>query len=121
MLFRSEAFTNLANYRIQLEQYYQDNRIYGNTATSAACGTATTTALTAANVGGEAKYFDYSCSITTGTNSQNYTITATGKTGSNVAGYTYTLTDSGAKATTQFAGSTATVSCWATKSTSDCS
>ena len=42
-------------------------------------------------------------------------------TPTNANGYTYTLSDSGAKGTTQFAGATATSACWAIKSASDCS
>ncbi len=32
-----EAFTNLANYRIQMEPYYQDNRRYTATTASTTC------------------------------------------------------------------------------------
>jgi len=109
-----EAFTNLANQRIRLEQFYQDNRAYGPTAATT-CGNASANALVVA----DSKYFDYTC--TTSNSGQNYTITATGKSGSTVNGYTYTLGDSGAKGTTQFAGATATAACWAVKSASDCS
>jgi type IV pilus assembly protein PilE len=112
-----EAFTNLAAFRIKLEQYYQDNRAFGDTATDF-CGTATANALTSTVLGGEVKYFTYSC--TTSNSGQNYTITATGA-GGNVTGYDYTLNDAGTKATTQFAGATATATCWASKSLDDCS
>ncbi len=115
-----EAFTNLANYRIKLEQYYQDNRAFAATATATACGGAAATTLTSTELSGEIKYFDYSCSIPSGSAGQAYTITATGKTGSSLEGYVYTLSDSGAKATTKFAGATTTTSCWATKSASEC-
>lgn len=107
-----EAFTNLASQRVRLEQYYQDNRAYGPTAATT-CGNAAANALVIA----DNKYFDYSC--TTSNSGQNYTITATGK--GTVNGYAYTLSDSGAKGTTQYAGATATASCWAIKSASDCS
>lgn len=107
-----EAFSNLANQRVRLEQYYQDNRAYGPTAATT-CGNAAANALVIA----DNKYFDYSC--TTSNSGQNYTITATGK--GTVNGYAYTLNDSGAKGTTQYAGSTSTATCWAVKSASDCS
>ncbi len=116
-----EAFSNLANYRIKLEQYYQDNRAYASSLTAATCGGAAAATLTSTELSGEIKYFDYSCSITNGSNGQNYTVTATGKTGTNLAGYAYTMTDAGTKGTTKFAGATVAVTCWATKSTSDCS
>lgn len=109
-----EAFSNLANQRIRLEQFYQDNRAYGPVAGNT-CGAAAANALVIA----DSKYFDYSC--TTSNNGQNYTLTATGKTGLSASGYAYTLDDSGAKGTTAFAGSTTTSACWAVKSASDCS
>lgn len=112
-----EAFTNLAAYRIKLEQYYQDNRAYGDTATNF-CGTATANALTSTQLG-DVKYFTYDC--TTSNTGQNYTITATGATGTSTAGYTYTLDDAGNKGTSSFAGATATANCWASKSLDDCS
>lgn len=109
-----EAFTNLANQRIRLEQFYQDNRAYGPTAATT-CGTAAANALVIA----DSKYFDYSC--TTASSAQNYTLTATGKNGTTANGFTYTIDDAGTKGTTKFAGSTVTSSCWAVKSASDCS
>jgi type IV pilus assembly protein PilE len=109
-----EAFTNLADQRIRLEQYYQDNRSYGPASGSTCFGTGNS-AITITG----SRYFTYSCA-TTGSG-QAYTITATGVTGSATAGYAYTLTDSGARATTSYAGSTVTTSCWAIKSSTDCS
>jgi type IV pilus assembly protein PilE len=112
-----EAFTTLADQRIKLEQYYQDNRSYGPTTTTNCMGAASA-ALTITG----ASNFTFSC-VTTTVNSvasQGYTLTATGATGTATAGYTYTLTDSGAKATTQFAGATATATCWAVKSATTC-
>ena len=112
-----EAFTNLADQRIKLEQYYQDNRNYGLTKF---CFANTSTAVSITG----SKYFTYSCTTDktiTGASAdgQGYVFTATG-TGS-TAGYTYTLNEAGTKATTTFANATVTgVTCWAVKSTSDC-
>jgi type IV pilus assembly protein PilE len=113
-----EAFTNLADQRIRLEQYYQDNRNYGPT-TGTNCMGASSAALTVSG----STYFTYSCVTSTVSSvaSQGYTLTATGVTGSATDGYIYTLTDSGAKATTKFAGTTATATCWAVRSATDCS
>jgi type IV pilus assembly protein PilE len=113
-----EAFTNLADQRIRLEQFYQDNRSYG-TGTGTDCLGLSSATLTITG----STYFTYSCATTT-VNSvagQGYTLTATGVTGTPTAGYVYTLTDSGAKATTKFDGADATASCWATRSATDCS
>lgn len=108
-----EAFSNLADQRIRLEQFYQDNRRYGPSAATTCRGAADNVL----DLEGD-KYFEINC--TTSNSGQNYTLTATGRTGGTTDGYTYTLTDSGAKATTQFSGSTVTSSCWAIKSASDC-
>ena len=108
------AVTTLADLRIRLEQHYQDNRAYGPAAATT-CRNEGNNALT---ISGN-KYFDIDC--TTSNSGQNYTLTATGKTGSVVAGYEYTLNDTGAKGTTQYAGQAVTSSCWALKSASDCS
>lgn len=113
-----EAFTYLADYRIKLEQYYQDNRSYGNAGgTTCANGTGAPSWNTFAPA--EAKYFTFTCALGSGTDNQTYTLTATGKTGTRVNGYTYTLTSAGARATTQFKGATVTKACWAVKA-GDC-
>lgn len=112
-----EAFTNLAQFRIRLEQYYQDNRRYAPAADATACGAAAATALTSAEIG-DAKYFDYTCEPSD--SAQAYLLTATGK--GIASGFTYTLNERGAKATTEFKGAATTgVACWALKSTGDCS
>lgn len=108
-----EAFTNLANTRIQLEQFYQDNRTYQGG--SGFCGNNTAAAFTPT----DHTYFTYSCALTNA--GQNYTITATGAASTATAGYTYTIDDQGNKQTTSFGGSSVTLTCWASKSTSDCS
>jgi type IV pilus assembly protein PilE len=109
-----EAFGNLAAFRLRMEQYYQDNRSYANTTTAAACGSSTTEALnTAAKLGGEIKYFTYSCS--TADSGQSYVITATGSSGQ-ATGNVYTLNQNGDRATTKFKGETSTATCWLSSS-----
>ena len=98
---QSEAFTNLSAARIAMEQYYQDNRNYGSSGTT--CGATLPTGT----------YFTYTCA--TASSAQAYTLTATGKTSTRVNGYVYTTNESGAKATTTFAGSAVTKSCWLSK------
>lgn len=113
-----EAFTNLSNYRIRLEQYYQDNRAYASSTAATTCGGAAATTLTSGELGGDIKYFTYTCSPAS--SGQTYTVTATGASGQ-ATGFTYTVTNAGIKATTKFKGETVTgVSCWAVKSSSDC-
>lgn len=98
-----EAATYLADYRVKLEQYYQDNRAYS---TDGKCGTGAAWADFAPK---EAKYFSFGCA-TAGTY-QSFTLTATGSAGQ-ASGHTYTLTHDGTKGTTSFKGSTTSKSCW---------
>ncbi|MFN4063200.1 prepilin-type N-terminal cleavage/methylation domain-containing protein [Aquabacterium fontiphilum] len=113
-----EAFTNLANYRIRMEQYYQDNRRYTEGAAANTCRGAAAEELTAAELGGATQFFTYSC--VPSDNGQAYILTATGS-GGNTNGYTYTINQDGARATTVFAGTAVNnVTCWASKSTSAC-
>lgn len=105
----TEAYTNLANLRIQLEQYYQDNRNYGSTAT--VCGIAMPTA----------SYFTYSCNWGAGGTNQFFTITATGVTTTNTNGFTFTIDQNNNKATTTApTGWSTNASCWVTKPGGTC-
>lgn len=105
----AEASTDLANFRVQMEQYYQDNRSYA--ATSGGCGVANPTG----------KYFTYTCVIGTTTDSYTATATSNPNTGlGNSGDYTYTVDSSNNQNTTKFAGSTVAYSCWITKSGDSC-
>ena len=105
-----EAPSNLANFRVQMEQFYQDNRNYGTA--NGACGVAVPTN----------KYFTYTCVV--GTTNQTYTATAQSKAnvGLGVANaFTYTLTETNAKATTKFDNVTQTGKpCWLTSKADSC-
>lgn len=90
-----EATSGLANKRVQLEQFFQDNRSYDG---SSACDSDSTTS----------QYFDFQCTVETDT---TYTLQATGK--GSTAGFTYTIDQNNAKATTAVPGGwTANASCW---------
>lgn len=105
-----EAFTNLSSFRIRLEQFYQDNKRYGDATT---CAGAAATQLTATELHGEVKYFTYTCaSVADGS---TYTITATGSAGQ-ATGHIYTLNQDGNRATTRFKGETSTATCWLSSS-----
>ena len=87
-----EAFANLSDYRVRMEQFYQDNRTYAN---GANCGAA---AFPAGNV----KYFGYTCVLNTTAGApagQSYTMTALGSSGG-VTGFTYTINEKNVRATT---------------------
>jgi type IV pilus assembly protein PilE len=96
-----DAFSNLSSFRLQMEQYYQDNGSYG----SSACGVSMAAS----------KYFSYQCASANA--GQNYTITATGNgTGGVTSGYVYTITDANVQSTTGYPGATIGLpqACWLT-------
>lgn len=98
-----DATSNLANKRIQMEQFFQDNRSY-------AAGTACDADATSS------KYFDFSC---TGLSATAYTLQAVGKAA--MTGFTYTINQQNAKATTVVPTGWATSSqCWVTKKDGSC-
>lgn len=108
-----EAFGNLADFRIKMEQYYQDNRSYGTSST--VCANVNPPAW-ANFVPSNQKYFTYTCTpsnLVSGTY-QGYTITATGSSGRAV-GHAYTINSANAQATTTYKGSAVTKTCWLSK------
>ncbi|MBT9523219.1 MAG: prepilin-type N-terminal cleavage/methylation domain-containing protein [Dechloromonas sp.] len=90
-----EAFSELANWRVRMEQFYQDNRNYGG----GGCGVASP-----APADGK---FNYGC-VTDG---QTYTLTATGSVNP-ASGHAYTVNQANQKATTSFKGSSSGAQCW---------
>jgi type IV pilus assembly protein PilE len=100
-----EAFTQLADYRVKMEQYYQDNRNYGAAACADVAGAPTWANFAPTN----AKYFGYACALTNA--GQGYTITATGSA-ARAIGHVYTVNHSNAQATTTFKGAGVTKACW---------
>ncbi|PWB60209.1 MAG: pilus assembly protein PilE [Nitrosomonadales bacterium] len=95
-----EATTTLADNRVMLEQYFQDNRTYVGATL---------------NTGGT-KYFTYA--FTAGPTANAYTITATGAGAYDMSGYSYTIDQSNAK--TSNAGGTVGADCWLTKHGGSC-
>lgn len=111
-----EAFTNLADLRVKMEQYYQDNRNYGNTGGTVCANTAINPPSWNTFAPAGARYFSYGCVLTgsTGTGNQSYTLTATGSSGRAV-GHTYTITQDNVQSTTVFKGGSVTKPCWLVK------
>lgn len=104
-----EATSALAGMRINLEQYYQDNRNYGSTA--GACGVANPSSQS----------FTYSCDWGAGGTDQSYTVTATGGAGRGMDGFVYTIDQAGARTSTMPAKwGGATANCWVTQKGSGC-
>jgi type IV pilus assembly protein PilE len=104
-----EATNLLSVSRVQLEQYYQDNKNYGSTAT--ACGN---------NVGtltGDS--FNFSCNWGDNGTSQGFLITATGKNAMN--GFQFTVDQDNARKTVEFSGaSNLPKDCWIYTSGDSC-
>jgi len=95
-----EATSNLALKRVQMEQWFQDNRTYVG---APGCAADTTTS----------QYFDFSCTVQTAT---AYTIQALGK--DSMLGFTYTIDQSNVKTTAAVPSGWSQHSpntCWVTK------
>ncbi len=99
-----EAFAELANLRIRLEQYYQDNRNYGTNG----CGDG----VPAVNFNIPGR-FGYVCALANvnGVPGQAYTLTATGAR-ERALGHEYTLNQANARTTTAFKGAAVNRACW---------
>jgi prepilin-type N-terminal cleavage/methylation domain-containing protein len=80
-----EATNALAEYRVRMEQFYQDNRSYNNAGGN--CGAAVPAGL---------QNFAVTCATANG--GQTYTATATGA--GNTAGFVYTINQANVRATT---------------------
>ncbi len=107
----TEATSNLADMRVKLEQYFQDNRTYVG-----ACAAGTTAPLPTG-----AKYFTYTCPAAALT-ATTFTVQADGVAGQGMGGFVYTVDQNNTKATTITAGSaaaaagwTGNATCWVTK------
>lgn len=101
----ADATSALSRDRVQLEQFYQDNRRYSTAVGSAVCGGTRPTS----------NYFTITC-VATDPNPQTYTLTATGINSMN--GFTYTVDQSNTKTSTTSWGNSA--NCWVTKKGGTC-
>lgn len=98
-----DATSNLATKRVQLEQFFQDNRTYAG---APACTADTTSS----------QYFDFSCTVQTAT---AYTVQALGK--ATMLGFTYTIDQNNSKVTVAVPTGWATnATCWVTKKGGAC-
>lgn len=104
----------LADYRVKLEQYYQDNRNYGPVA-GGACGAAPPTSAQTVS-----RAFSYAC-VVGAAPADTYIVTASNVAGAGLgaaADYVYTLNEQNARATTKFKGAASTATCWLIRSAS---
>ena len=104
-----DAASTLAQLRVGLEQYYQDNRNYdaAPNAPAGACGGADVAAS-------NSKYFTYSCA--TSDSGQAFTVIATGTAAGGTAGFAFSVDQGNNRKTTALPSDwgTAPVSCWIT-------
>ena len=93
-----DATSNLANKRVQVEQFFQDNQTYAG---ATACTADTTSS----------QYFNFSCPVLT---AATFTLRALGK--GSMTGFTYTVDQNNTKVTVAVpAGWTTAANCWVTK------
>lgn len=103
-----EAFTGLADFRIKMEQYYQDSRNYGGSACADGANAPSWNSFRPVG----ATRFTFSCAPSD--SGQGYLLTATGNSGP-ALGHTYTLDHNNRKATTLFKGASSSAICWLSK------
>jgi type IV pilus assembly protein PilE len=105
-----EAFSAMADYRVKMEQYFQDYKNYGTTA-AGACANGTNAPAWNNFAPTSAKYFNFSC-VTSVT---GYVLTATGRAGK-ATGHVYTVNEGNLQRTTMFKGAAVTdKNCWLVK------
>lgn len=100
----TDAVAVLSDYRVRMEQYYQDKRNYGAAGDDIACPVAAITS----------KYATYTCTIV-GAPSTSYTVKATsigGLLGNADGDYTFAINEANTKSTSKFKGASVTKSCW---------
>ena len=99
------ATSNLATKRVQMEQFFQDNRTYVGAPVCADDSTSS-------------EFFTFSCAANVGP-PPTYTITATGK--GSMSGFIYTINQNNDRATTGAgSGWTSNGACWVTKKDGTC-
>jgi type IV pilus assembly protein PilE len=119
----TEAHGQLADLRVKMEQYYQDNRRYSTTTGGGTCGLGATPATQ------QTKYFTYGCasSSATAAGDQQFVLTATGVTAQGLEGISFTVNHANARTTAVTSGSVmankgyaASGTCWVLKKPSQC-
>jgi type IV pilus assembly protein PilE len=104
----AEATSVLAVWRVNMEQWYQNNRRYSD-AGDTVCGAA---ALASPS-------FTYTCTLGVGTNAnQRFLVTAAGA--ASMTGYTFTVDHDNVQQTTAFPGATVPANCWLKRASDTC-
>ena len=107
----TEAFTTLAEFRVRMEQFYQDNRKYDGGGLNG-CGAAAPTGT---------KYFTWICAPGAPLPAQTYTVTATGIANQGLTGFVYTINQANAKTSPLTApGWIPSTTCWVRRKDGAC-
>lgn len=109
----TEAHNGLSAYRVSMEQYYQDNRAYVDTA--GACGVATASS--------SYKYFNLACVPATTGGGYTATMSGRGSAGPTIAAFSFSITDTNVRATPTVAagwGSAPVTNCWVVRKGGGC-
>lgn len=112
----ADATSTLSSLRVQMEQFYQDNRTYAGNQCSGVCGTACPAT----------QYFTYTCALDTSAGApagQSYTITATGVAGALSTGFAYNINEQNTRTTVTVAAGWSVPSpntCWTTRKGGAC-
>lgn len=105
-----DATSNLAAKRVQMEQWFQDNRRYNSAVNATTCGINTSADTTSS------QYFTFTC--VTPADGNSYLLTATGNNPGSMKDFTYTINESNAKQTTAapdgWAAAAMPATCWIT-------
>ena len=102
-----DAFTALSDYKVKMEQYFQDHRSYG----SAGCADTDAPAWGNFTRTDGSGYFTFSCTLSSST---SYKITATGAK-KPATGHVYAIDQDGNRTTEKFKGASSTKGCWLAK------
>ena len=100
-----DAHNALSDFRVRMEQFYQDNRRYDGGGLNGCGATAPTS-----------KYFTFLCAPAAAP-AQTYVVTATGIAGEGTSGFTFTINETNARATVvtapaSTAGWSSNAACW---------
>lgn len=112
-----EAFAAFGDYRIKLEQYFQDHKNYGSAVGCADASPKPSWSVFDSASNQPFKYFRFTCEVT-GTGG-GYRLTATGKAGLAI-GHVYTLDERNKQGTQSFKGASISKNCWLVKGNEEC-
>ncbi|HEY0823778.1 MAG TPA: prepilin-type N-terminal cleavage/methylation domain-containing protein [Ramlibacter sp.] len=101
------ALGELSAVRVRLEQYYQDNRKYGQDGN---CGVAMPAA----------EGFDFACAVPAGSTPQAFTLTASGVAAKGMGGFSFTVNQADEQRTQAYEGTSMDKACWIRRAGDTC-